>query len=156
MLYNTKKKSDLSGYIHKFFQEYNSDLKALLDRLYIDESLYFKSKNNYKLLNYYIALNIATLIYIDSLYTGKTLATYKTELELDLVHKKLMCQGVNFYNILNLFNFVADSTELEVSGADIEGTFVVEELIIPATQVAINILIENFTTIYKIVDNECN
>lgn len=132
---NIAKPKEIDYFLRDFTNLYKSSYENLLTKLYIQEDLRGESNYQYDILYFDYLFNTMYLLYIDYNRNPELGWTYfYNKYSMDFIKKLYRCRGINIDKVFDIFHLPTDfTTELEVSGAEIEETFVVEELIVPVT-----------------------
>jgi hypothetical protein len=127
---DTSLRTEFDIALHNFYVLYGSTINSILQKLWNQENLQFKSRYHQLLNQYQIAFNIASIIYLDyKRVPDQDLQTLVSGYGLTDAVKALQCNGISLSDVVACFNIPYLNTNTpQISNTDIEGTFVIEDI----------------------------
>ena len=159
-----KATNHLEAAIAAAFRRYRTDILALHTTMWNQEDYRGSSCIQYKIMHYYLAIYLATLIYCEaSNEIENTSAYYETKYNLDVLREKFACNGISLNNIFLDFGiaFPSDCGE-GIECMELESNFIIEPstLIAPTqatiTQAALLALVAAPSTCTNYITSNCN
>jgi hypothetical protein len=143
--------NDYQVKVNSFFDNYKEAIYTLHYNQFKQESIYDKSCLQFKVIDYYSALYLVSLIYQDildnPLYDWEY---FKVKYDLVNINKCYACKGIKLTDIFKLFGYPFKNTQIGIELMEIESTFIVEPSVINDNLLQVNIFdYINATTNYS-------
>lgn len=126
MLPNNNHVSNIENYINQSFLLYKKDILSLYKGSWAEEDLNETSEKQFKGFQYFLAIQLTILVYLDVIRGVNTDWNYfVTKYNLEKYSKCLKCNDINLDKIFEKFN-LPKIGELGIDFQEIESTFVIE------------------------------